>query len=95
MPTEITQSERDDGTGVVFRVTGDMLVEDALLLERFARNYFPDDSSQVTIDLADLHYIDSEAAAVLRRLQDESGVILEGVEIFLQSAIDSAERSGN
>jgi anti-anti-sigma regulatory factor len=95
MPTEITQSERDNGTGVVFRVTGDMLVEDALLLERFARNYFPDDSSQVTIDLADLHYIDSEAATVLRRLQDESGVILEGVEIFLQSAIDSAERSGS
>jgi anti-anti-sigma regulatory factor len=95
MPTEITQTVSNDGTGVVFRITGDMLLEDALLLERFARNFVGNSSSTVTIDLADLHYIDSEAAAILKRLQDEAGVLIDGVEIFLQSAIDSAERSGN
>lgn len=93
MPTEITQSTRDNGD-VVFRVTGDMMAEDAQLLARLARNFGSGDAATVTIDLADLHFIDSDAATVIRQLQDEIGVLIEGVEIFLQSAIDSAERSG-
>ena len=93
MPTEITQSTRDNGD-VVFRVTGDMMAEDAQLLERLARNFETEQAREITIDLADLHFLDSEAAAVLRRLQEEAGVTIEGVEIFLQAAIDSAERSG-
>lgn len=92
MPTEITQSDNHYGTGTVFRVSGDMMLEDAELLQRIVKETADDGSNSVTIDLADLHFIDSEAAAVLRRLQHENGVHIEGVEIFLQAAIDSAER---
>ncbi|MDM7923166.1 MAG: STAS domain-containing protein [Pyrinomonadaceae bacterium] len=95
MPTEIKQSENHNGTGTVFRVSGDMLLEDAVLLQRFVKEAGEDRSKTVTIDLADLHFIDSEAAAVLRRLQHDDGVHIAGVEIFLQSAIDSAERLGD
>lgn len=91
MPTQITQTESNGN--VVFRVEGEMLLEDALLLERVI-------DAEVTIkpivvDLADLDFLDSDAAEVLRRLQTENAVTLEGTEIFLQSAIDLAERSAN
>jgi anti-anti-sigma factor len=91
MPTQITQAENNGN--VVFRVEGEMLLEDALLLERLI-------DAEVTIkpivvDLADLDFLDSDAAEVLRRLQTENGVTLEGTEIFLQSSIDLAERTAN
>ena len=44
------------------------------------------------IDLADLDFLDSESAAVLKRLVASDGIELNGIEIFLQSAIDLAER---
>lgn len=88
MPTQITQSDSDGNR--YFRVEGEMLVEDALLLERI----LSDDESNIPIivDLADLDFLDSDAATVLRRLETERNVRLEGAEIFLQSSIDLAER---
>ena len=92
MPTEIKQADNHNGAGTIFRVAGDMMFEDAVLLQRIVRDAGNNGSKTITIDLADLDFIDSEAGAVLRRLQHEDGVQIEGVEIFLQSAIDSAER---
>jgi anti-anti-sigma factor len=89
MPTQITQS--DTNGNVVFRVEGEMLLEDALLLERLIDTEVS--IKPIVIDLADLDFLDSDAAEVLRRLQTENDVTLEGTEIFLQSAIDLAERS--
>ena len=88
MPTQITQSDSDGHR--YFRVEGEMLVEDALLLERIVGG---DESNiPIIIDLADLDFLDSDAAQVLRRLETERNVKLEGAEIFLQSSIDLAER---
>ncbi len=89
MPTQITQSEANGN--VIFRVEGEMLLEDALLLERLIDTEVS--IKPIVIDLADLDFLDSDAAEVLRRLQTENDVTLEGTEIFLQSAIDLAERS--
>lgn len=89
MPTQITQS--DTNGNVVFRVEGEMLLEDALLLERLIDTEVS--IKPIVIDLADLDFLDSDAAEVLRRIQTENDVTLEGTEIFLQSAIDLAERS--
>ena len=75
------------------RVEGDMLFDDALLLERIATELQDDTGSHITIDLADLDFLDSDSAPVLKRLADRSGISIEGLEIFLQSAIDAAERS--
>ena len=91
MPTQITQA--DTNGNVVFRVEGEMLLEDALLLERLIDAEVS--IKPIVVDLADLDFLDSDAAEVLRRLQTENGVSLEGTEIFLQSSIDLAERSAN
>jgi anti-anti-sigma factor len=90
MPTQITQHETEAGT--ILRVEGDLLVSDAVLLERIAAELV-ENGTKVRVDLADLDFMDSESAAVLRRLADDPAVELEGLEIFLQSAIDLAERN--
>ena len=70
-----------------------MLIDDALLLEKIAVEMSADHGGEVTIDLADLDFLDSESAPVIKRLATEHGFKIEGMEIFLQSAIDSAERA--
>ena len=92
MPTNITQTVSDDGR-VILRVEGDMMLDDALLLEKIALEMRTDHGGDVMVDVADLDFLDSDSASVLKRLQLEQGVSIEGMEIFLQSAIDSAERN--
>lgn len=91
MPTQITQ--RESNGRIYLQVEGDMLYDDALLIERIADEIYADSGMHVTIDLADLSFLDSESASVLKRVQGKSGISIEGLEIFLQSAIDSAERN--
>jgi anti-anti-sigma factor len=91
MATQITQTTNSDGS-TVLRVEGDMLLDDAVLLERLVHSGEHGEGGNILIDLADLDFIDSDAASVLKRLRDEHSVQIEGVEIFLQSAINSVER---
>ena len=91
MPTQITQRESEGR--MYLQVEGDMLVDDALLLERIASELQENTGGRVTVDLADLDFLDSDSAPVLKRLEDKPGISIEGLEIFLQSAIDAAERS--
>lgn len=91
MPTQITQRESNGRT--YLRVEGEMLVDDALLVERLAGDLLDAEIPNVTIDLADLTFLDSDSASVLKRLDNRTGISIEGLEIFLQSAIDAAERN--
>ena len=93
MPTNIIQTVDEATNRIILRIEGDMLLEDALLLEKIAVDMRDDEGADVTIDLADLDFLDSESASVLRRLATEKDFKIEGMEIFLQSAIDSAERN--
>ena len=92
MPTNITQSINETDGTLVLRVEGDMMLDDALLLEKLALEMRSHYGRALTVDLADLDFLDSESAPILRRLQSDHGFSIEGIEIFLQSAIDSAER---
>jgi anti-anti-sigma regulatory factor len=94
MPTEITQIEDNESGNTILRVSGELLFDDAGVLEQIATGIRTDTGKKVVIDLADLDFLDSEAAPVLRRLADTEGFSIEGVEIFLQSSIDQAERQG-
>ena len=94
MPTNITQSINEDDGNLVLRVEGDMMLEDALLLEKLALEMRSHYGRSLTVDLADLDFMDSESAPILKRIEGEHGFAIEGIEIFLQSAIDSAERKG-
>ena len=93
MPTNIVQTVSDTDDRITLRVEGEMTAADALLLEKIALEMRADHEGEVTIDLADLDFLDSESAPVIRRLQNEHGFTIVGMEIFLQSAIDSAERN--
>ncbi|MCC6330015.1 MAG: hypothetical protein IT174_15990 [Acidobacteria bacterium] len=93
MPTHITQIDDTERRRTVLRVEGEMMLDDALLLERIASDIQIDLDTCVTIDLADLDFLDSESATVLRRLDSRTGFRIEGIETFLQTAINSAEKS--
>ena len=93
MATQITQIDLPDRHTAILRVEGDMLHDDALLIEKIASAIRKETGNQIIIDLADLDFLDSEAASVLKRIKDLDGFEIEGVEIFLQSAVDMAERS--
>jgi anti-anti-sigma regulatory factor len=92
MPTQITQTDSDGRS--YLRVEGEMLLDDALLIERIANEIREDSDREVVVDLADLDFLDSDSAEVLRRLES-GGINLQGTEIFVQSAIDLAERTAN
>lgn len=92
MPTNITQSISDADGHLILKVEGDMMLDDALLLEKLALEMRSHYGRDLTVDLADLDFLDSESAPVLKRLEREHGFTIDGMEIFLQSAIDSAER---
>jgi len=91
MPTHIIQDDSDERT--ILRVEGEMTREDALLLEKIALELRGADGRNVIIDLADLAFLDSESAGVLKRLMQEHKFEISGMEIFLQSAVNVAERN--
>jgi hypothetical protein len=93
MATHITQIEDSERNRLILRVDGTMTIDDAVLLEKIARNLHSGTGKKVTIDLADLDFLDSDSAPILKRLENTDGFNIEGTEIFLQSAIDEAERA--
>ncbi|MGI8410878.1 MAG: hypothetical protein ACR2M8_13505 [Pyrinomonadaceae bacterium] len=91
MATHITQID-DLDRGTILRVKGEMLLEDALLLERIAADVHSEQGADVTIDLAELDFLDSESGQVIKRLKDENDYNISGMEIFLQSAVNEVEK---
>jgi anti-anti-sigma regulatory factor len=93
MPTHITQLDDPEHGKIILRIDGDMLFDDAVLLEKIVLDLDSAAESLITIDLADLDFLDSEAATVLRRMADRPKVEISGIEIFLQTSVNVAERS--
>lgn len=93
MATQITQIDQPERNRTVLRVEGDMLSDDARLIEKIADCMALETGHSISIDLADLSFMDSDAASVLRKMTERNGVEIEGVELFLQSAVDMAERA--
>ena len=61
MPTQITQVDDPDTGKAIFRVEGQVLHDDAVLLDRIASDFADSTGRAVDIDLADVDFIDSEA----------------------------------
>ncbi|HYJ92741.1 MAG TPA: STAS domain-containing protein [Pyrinomonadaceae bacterium] len=94
MPTQITQVDDPDRGITILRVEGQVLQEDALVLARIAHDLNEDSGQNIAIDLADVDFIDSEAAPILKELQTADGFELMGMEMLLQNAINEVERHG-
>lgn len=91
MPTQITQVDDPASSRAIFRVEGQLLIDDATLLDRIVSEFAGSTGRPVDIDLADVDFIDSEAASILKQLE-LNGVGITGVEILLQNAINEVER---
>ncbi len=91
MPTRITQLDAPERGLTVLRVEGSLHPADARVLESLCRDIVQDSGHAVTLDLADLSFIDSESASVLSRLRRERDVRLEGLHLFVQKVIELAD----
>lgn len=97
MPLRITQKEcdtispRPPDCGIVLKVEGSLYLQDAELLERVCRDIGQQTGQHISLDLADLSFLDSESASVLCRLKREQGVDLEGLHLFIAKVIELTE----
>lgn len=92
MPTNLTQIEDTERGKSILRVEGEMLEADALLLEKIALDLREQIGQNLTLDLADLDFLDSESASILKRMEREHGFEIEGIEFFLQSVVNETEK---
>lgn len=95
MPTHFTEIEDHERGKTILRVEGSLMADDARLLERIALDLRESRGRDITLDLADLDFLDSESAPTLRRLQSELGFEIEGIEFFLQTIVNHAEKNNN
>lgn len=93
MPTTLTELQDDERGKTILRVEGSMMHEDALLLERIALDLREHHGKNITLDFADLDFLDSESAPILKRIEQIHGFEIEGMEFFLQTMINDAERN--
>lgn len=93
MPLRITQKEGESGPdgGTLLKVEGTLYLQDAELLERICRDIGEQTGDAITLDLADLSFLDSESASVLCRLKREQNVTLEGLQLFIAKVIELTE----
>ena len=73
------------------RIEGEMLEADALLLEKIALDLREQSGQNLTLDFADLDFLDSDSAPIIKRLQREHGFEIEGIEFFLQAVVNETE----
>lgn len=88
----MTQVEDLERGKTLLRVEGSLMKEDAILLEKIVLDMREQLDKNITLDLADLDFLDSESAPILKRLESEHGFELEGLEFFLQKAISQSEK---
>ena len=67
MPTQITQIDDVERAVTTYRVEGEMFAEDVVLLSRLASDQRSETGNSILIDIADLDFIDSDSAPLLRR----------------------------
>ncbi len=91
MPTKIQEVEDIERNKTILRVEGEMFREDAILLEKIALGMREQTGKSITIDLTDLHFLDSDGAPILRRMIDEHRFEIEGMLVFLQRAVEQTE----
>jgi hypothetical protein len=92
MATQMTEIEDVERGKTILRVEGEMTADDAVLLEKIALAMRAESGKNLTLDFADLDFLDSESAPIIKRLEREHGFEIEGIEFFLQSVINETEK---
>ena len=92
MPTTITEVIDEERGKHLLRVEGELTREDAILLEKIALEMREEAGQNLTLDLSELDFLDSESAPILQRMEREEGFEIEGIEIFLQTMVNQVEK---
>ena len=92
MATRINRIDNNIEHQTTLQIEGELLGDEARLLERISLEIRAETGNCIKIDLADLDFLDSEAAPILKRLSNLDGFVIEGVEIFLQAVVNETER---
>ena len=82
-----------EGGGILLKVEGTLHSSDAELLERICQDLAIQTKKRMTLDLANLSFLDSDSAAILCRLKRELDVRLEGLHLFIGKVVELAEES--
>ena len=93
MPTRITQVGDQAGATRRLKVEGTLTLADAELLEGICNELCEQSGSCISVDLADITFLDSESASVLCRLKGR-GISLEGLDLFVRKVVELAEENG-
>ena len=94
MPTRITQVGGQAGADRRLKVEGTLTLADAELLEGICNELGGQSDSGISVDLADITFLDSDSASVLCRLKKQ-GISLEGLDLFVQKVVELAEQTGS
>jgi len=94
MPTRITQVGDQAGAIRRLKVEGTLTLADAELLESICNELWEQTGNCISVDLADITFLDSESASVLCRLKGR-GVSLEGLDLFVRKVVELAEENGS
>ena len=95
MPTTFTELEDPERGKTILRIEGSLMLDDAVLLEKIALDLRASRGRNITLDLADLDFLDSESAPIIKRIEREHGFEVEGIEFFLQTIVNDAEKNHN
>ncbi|HEY0459403.1 MAG TPA: hypothetical protein VGC97_09725 [Pyrinomonadaceae bacterium] len=95
MPTTITELEDEERGKIILRIEGSLMQDDALLVEKIALDLREQRGRNITLDLADLDFLDSDSAPILKRIEREHGFEIEGIEFFLQTVVNEVEKNNN
>jgi anti-anti-sigma regulatory factor len=94
MPTRITQVGDQAGATRRLKVEGTLTLADAELLEGICNELCEQSGSCISVDLADITFLDSESASVLCRLKGR-GISLDGLDLFVRKVVELAEENGS
>jgi anti-anti-sigma regulatory factor len=94
MPTRITQVGDQAGATRRLKVEGTLTLADAELLESICNEICEQAESCISVDLADITFLDSESASVLCRMKGR-GISLKGLDLFVQKVVELAEENGS
>jgi hypothetical protein len=94
MPTRITQVGDQAGATRRLKVEGTLTLADAELLESICDELREQAGSRISVNLADITFLDSESASVLCRLKGQ-GISLEGLDLFVRKVVELAEENGS
>jgi anti-anti-sigma regulatory factor len=91
MSVRISQLADQESGNTILRVEGALGKSEAELLEQTCNDLRKQASNNIVIDLKDITFVNNEGAAVIRRLKQQEGIILNRCQLFTHEIIEGPD----